>query len=68
MKAIKECCWYVVIDSLHKEFGWIAQCSGDSGLAEIITCKSSKNEEDAKKSWELFAKLNEIKNWEYVKE
>ena len=72
MKAIKDCKWKVRIDDhpmcSSEEYYWIASTKDLSGVdAKVILMdKFYQKESTVRKHWERFARINKIKNWEYV--
>ena len=72
MKAIKDCKWRVKIKYYlfgdGDEFFWVAKTKDISGVDddELVADRFYKEESAAKKNWEQFARINKIKNWEYV--
>lgn len=67
MKAIKDCLWGVTIDynMICGYFYW-ASTADESGFYGQLEGIGQRTKKSAKKEWEKFAKLNEIKKWKYI--
>ena len=68
MKPLSECKWEVEIHSTHGYNFFVAEIDDDdTGVNySVFIGTDEDSEETAKNSWEKFAKINNIKNWEWV--
>ena len=72
MKAIKDCKWVVAIEeskSFSGSYLFAARTKDDTGTmqSQIIMWEYAGSIDETKVRWEQFAKLNDIKDWEYEK-
>lgn len=66
-RALKDCFWRVSIKDNYGIY-WSAVSESNTGLEDNILCQdwASKSKEESKQNWEAFAKLNDLKKWEFV--
>jgi hypothetical protein len=67
LKAISECWWSVGIRRFDTRIlYWWAFTDKENGVDDLTQLDTCETKQEAKKDWEEFAALNNIKNWKYV--